>query len=89
MIEDISHSISGGLYGELLENRAFQIVPTGTSSASLNAWSSFGDCSISVVNNSTASSLSSALPNSLAVDISAATGGFGIANSGYGGKFSI
>jgi hypothetical protein len=33
MWEDINHSGDGGLYAELLQNRAFQAVTAGTSAA--------------------------------------------------------
>ncbi|KAJ7686267.1 hypothetical protein B0H17DRAFT_1204328 [Mycena rosella] len=73
MYEDIG-SGDGGLYGELLQNRAFQQVTAGTTAA-LNAWSALGTTShISVVKSSTP--VSTALPNSLSLAI-------GFVNSGY------
>ncbi|KAF5360002.1 hypothetical protein D9758_007637 [Tetrapyrgos nigripes] len=82
MFEDIS-SGDGGLYGELLQNRAFQQVTPGTSAA-LNAWSAVNRASISVVADSTP--LSNALPNALRVQIpSGTTGQSGVANSGFFG----
>ncbi|KAJ7597559.1 glycoside hydrolase family 51 protein [Mycena floridula] len=83
MYEDIS-SGDGGLYAELLQNRAFQQVSPGTSAA-LNAWAALGSTShISVVRSSTP--VSSALPNSLSLAVSAGTtGNVGFSNSGYFG----
>ncbi|TDL19640.1 alfa-L-arabinofuranosidase precursor [Rickenella mellea] len=73
----------GGLYAELLQNRAFQQVTPNTAAA-LNAWSTVNGASIVVVNNT--ASLSSALPNSLKVAIPAtATGPIGVSNSGFFG----
>lgn len=83
MFEDISHSGDGGIYAELLMNRAFQKVVPGTS-ASLAAWSSVGNATITVVNNTDA--VSSALPNSLKVSPGSGKSGLvGAANSGYWG----
>ncbi|KAL5476990.1 hypothetical protein ACEPAI_3176 [Sanghuangporus weigelae] len=73
----------GGLYAELLRNRAFQQVTPGSSS-SLVAWSAVNGAQISVVDST--APLSSALPNSLQVQVSTGTSGpVGVANSGYFG----
>ncbi|KZV75107.1 glycoside hydrolase family 51 protein [Peniophora sp. CONT] len=81
MFEDISHSGDGGLYGELLQNRAFQKVSPGTSAA-LKAWATVGSGSnISVVAASPA--ISSALPNALQVVVSGSNSG--VSNAGYFG----
>ncbi|KAI5118901.1 hypothetical protein M0805_002817 [Coniferiporia weirii] len=73
----------GGLYAELLQNRAFQQVTPGSSGA-LNAWSAVNGAEISVVNST--SPLSSALPNSLQVQVPAnSSGAVGVANAGYFG----
>ncbi|KAJ6461978.1 glycoside hydrolase family 51 protein [Mycena vulgaris] len=93
MYEDISsliqkkilqHSGDGGLYAELLQNRAFQQVTPNTTAA-LNAWHPIGaDASIAVIADS--SPLSSALPNSLVLSIPpSATGDVGFGNEGYWG----
>ncbi|KAF8209467.1 glycoside hydrolase family 51 protein [Mycena galopus ATCC 62051] len=84
MFEDISVSGDGGLYGELLQNRAFQQVTPNTTAA-LSPWIPVGaDASISVIADP--SPLSSALPNSLALSIPAGTTGqLGFANGGYWG----
>ncbi|KAJ7641860.1 glycoside hydrolase family 51 protein [Roridomyces roridus] len=86
MFEDISvsaHSGDGGLYGELLQNRAFQQVTPNTTDA-LSAWTPVGGSSITVIADP--SPLSSALPNSLALTIPANSAGqFGFANEGYWG----
>ncbi|KAJ7098378.1 alfa-L-arabinofuranosidase precursor [Mycena epipterygia] len=83
MFEDISHSGDGGLYAELLQNRAFQQVTPNTSAA-LNAWHSINGAALSVVADSVP--VSSALPNSLQVKIpTGAKGPVGVGNEGYFG----
>ncbi|KAJ7484528.1 glycoside hydrolase family 51 protein [Mycena latifolia] len=83
MYEDIS-SGDGGLYAELLQNRAFQQVTPNTTAA-LAAWHPVGvDASITVIADP--SPLSSALPNSLVLSIPPdATGELGFGNEGYWG----
>ncbi|RDB18692.1 putative alpha-L-arabinofuranosidase A [Hypsizygus marmoreus] len=82
MYEDIS-SGDGGLYAELLQNRAFQQVTPGTT-ASLNAWQAVNGGGISVIRETVP--VSSALPNALHLTIpSGLTGGVGFANTGYFG----
>ncbi|PPR04586.1 hypothetical protein CVT24_012014 [Panaeolus cyanescens] len=82
MFEDIS-SGDGGLYAELLKNRAFQKVTPGTSAA-LSNWAAINGASISVIADTPA--LSSALPNSLSLVIpSGKTGPVGFSNSGFSG----
>ncbi|KAJ7154688.1 glycoside hydrolase family 51 protein [Mycena filopes] len=84
MFEDISQSGDGGLYAELLQNRAFQQVTPNTTAA-LNAWTPIGaNASINVIADP--SPLSSALPNSLVLTIPLNTEGeVGFANGGYWG----
>ncbi|CAE6481323.1 unnamed protein product [Rhizoctonia solani] len=83
MWEDINHSGDGGLYGELLQNRAFQAVTPHTSAA-LTAWSAYQGATIDVTNST--AGVSAALPNSLQVTVPAgATGSVGFQNSGYWG----
>ncbi|KAH7338763.1 glycoside hydrolase [Rhizoctonia solani] len=83
MWEDINHSGDGGLYGELLQNRAFQIVTPHTSQA-LNAWSAYQGTKLDVTNG--VAGVSASLPNSLQVTVPASsTGQVGFANSGYWG----
>ncbi|KAK0211159.1 arabinofuranosidase [Desarmillaria ectypa] len=73
----------GGLYAELLQNRAFQQVTPGTTAA-LNAWQAINGASLSVVADT--QRVSSALPNALHVTIpSGHTGAVGFANTGYFG----
>ncbi|KNZ81402.1 putative alpha-N-arabinofuranosidase A [Termitomyces sp. J132] len=73
----------GGLYAELLQNRAFQQVTPGTSAA-LNAWQAVNGATISVIAESVP--VSSALPNALHVVIpNGRTGPVGFANTGYFG----
>ncbi|KAL9709922.1 hypothetical protein Ac2012v2_006982 [Leucoagaricus gongylophorus] len=83
MFEDISHSGDGGLYGELLQNRAFQLVTPGSGNA-LNSWSAVNGATISVIRESTP--ISTALPNALHVVIpTGRNGGVGFANAGFSG----
>ncbi|KAL8277579.1 hypothetical protein RQP46_010011 [Phenoliferia psychrophenolica] len=82
MYEDISHSGDGGLYAELLQNRAFQQVTPGTTAA-LSAWSSVGKAAIAVVNST--KPVSSALPNCLELTYPRAAKSVGVKNSGYWG----
>ncbi|KAJ2930987.1 hypothetical protein H1R20_g6135, partial [Candolleomyces eurysporus] len=74
----------GGLYGELLKNRALQLVTPGTSTAALTGWQALNGATISVIRESTA--VSTALPNALQVRIpTGRTGTAGFANTGYSG----
>ncbi|CAE6512703.1 unnamed protein product [Rhizoctonia solani] len=83
MWEDINHSGDGGLYGELLQNRAFQIVTPHTTQA-LNAWSAYNGPTLDVTNS--VPGVSSALPNSLKATVpTGSSGQVGFANSGYWG----
>ncbi|KAG9096781.1 hypothetical protein FRC06_008328 [Ceratobasidium sp. 370] len=83
MWEDINHSGEGGLYAELLQNRAFQIVTPHTSSA-LAGWAAYNGATIDVTNSTPG--VSKALPNSLQVTIPAgSTGSVGFQNTGYWG----
>ncbi|THU91952.1 arabinofuranosidase [Dendrothele bispora CBS 962.96] len=83
MYEDISQSGDGGLYAELLQNRAFQQVTPGTTDA-LNAWEAVNGAQIAVVSDP--NPVSNALPNSLQVQIpSGSSGAVGVANTGYFG----
>ncbi|PBK98458.1 arabinofuranosidase [Armillaria gallica] len=77
----------GGLYAELLQNRAFQQVAAGTSAA-LKAWYSVNSALLTVVNET--EPVSSALPNALKVTVASdATGPVGFGNTGYFGmKFT-
>ncbi|KAL0958280.1 hypothetical protein HGRIS_000430 [Hohenbuehelia grisea] len=83
MFEDINHSGDGGLYAELLQNRAFQRVTPNTQAA-LSAWHSINQASIVVIADPVP--VSAALPNSLQLTIPPGTSdkvGFG--NEGYWG----
>ncbi|PBK63683.1 alfa-L-arabinofuranosidase precursor [Armillaria solidipes] len=77
----------GGLYAELLQNRAFQQVTAGTSAA-LKAWYSVNGALLTVVAET--EPVSSALPNALNVTVANdATGPVGFGNTGYFGmKFT-
>ncbi|KDR72485.1 hypothetical protein GALMADRAFT_749117 [Galerina marginata CBS 339.88] len=82
MFEDISHSGDGGLYAELLQNRAFQMVTPGTAAA-LAGWNAIG-ANITVIADR--APVSSALPNSLQLNIPAGNAnGLGFANTGLSG----
>ncbi|KAI0040454.1 glycoside hydrolase family 51 protein [Auriscalpium vulgare] len=79
----VQHSGDGGLYAELLQNRAFQKVTPGTSDALL-AWHPVNGAQIAVVADS--KPLSSALPNALQVNFpTGATGQLGVGNEGFWG----
>lgn len=77
MIEDISNSIDGGLYGQILQNNGFQGDNPG-----LTAWTAIGSSTISQDNSS---ALSDALPSSLLIKSNGTSGTVGASNSGYGG----
>ncbi|KAJ7138491.1 glycoside hydrolase family 51 protein [Mycena crocata] len=84
MFEDIS-SGDGGLYAELLQNRAFQQVTPGTAAA-LNAWHPVNGATLNVIADTFP--VSSALPNSLILSIPPdATDEVGFGNEGYWGMF--
>jgi len=89
MFEDIDHSGDGGLYAEMLQNRAFQGSPINPNDApepyapSTSGWSGIGGATIQL---DRFHPLSAALPNSLAVTIPAnATGTVGVSNWGWWG----
>ncbi|KAL1732386.1 glycoside hydrolase superfamily [Schizophyllum commune] len=78
-----AQSGDGGLYGELLQNRAFQLVQPGSSDA-LQGWNVLGDADLSVIEDD--NPVSSALPNSLKLVISDETANtIGFSNTGYWG----
>ncbi|KAF8899438.1 glycoside hydrolase [Infundibulicybe gibba] len=83
MWEDLNHSGDGGLYAELLQNRAFQGTIPGTQNA-LNAWRPFNGARLSVTAKTPG--VSAALPNSLEVQVpNAVTGPVGFENTGFWG----
>ncbi|KAK0440963.1 uncharacterized protein EV420DRAFT_1128163 [Desarmillaria tabescens] len=78
---NLLQSGDGGLYAELLQNRAFQQVAPGTTDA-LNAWQAINGASLTVVADT--QPVSSALPNALSVVIpDDSTGPVGFGNTGY------
>ncbi|KDR72487.1 hypothetical protein GALMADRAFT_270473 [Galerina marginata CBS 339.88] len=82
MFEDISQSGDGGLYAELLQNRAFQMVTPGTTAA-LAGWTAIKS-TITVIADT--KPVSSALPNALQLTIPTGNAvGLGFANSGNSG----
>ncbi|KAF7302850.1 Glycoside hydrolase family 51 protein [Mycena kentingensis (nom. inval.)] len=83
MWEDINHSGDGGLYAELLQNRAFQAVIPGTQNA-LAGWQPFNGARLSVTAKTPG--VSDALPNSLQVVFpKVVSGPIGFENTGYWG----
>ncbi|KAF9465655.1 alfa-L-arabinofuranosidase precursor [Collybia nuda] len=85
--EDVNHSGDGGLYAELLRNRAFQQVTPNTPEA-LNFWHSINGAELNVIADPVP--VSKALPNSLQVKIP--TGRFGLTgfgNEGYNGGLKV
>jgi alpha-N-arabinofuranosidase len=82
MFEDISHSGDGGLYGELLLNRAFQLVTPGTASALAN-WKAVNSNIVVVAETAP---VSAALPNALQLSVPAGSvSNVGFANTGNSG----
>ncbi|KAK4109194.1 glycoside hydrolase family 51 protein [Canariomyces notabilis] len=79
MHEDINNSGDGGIYAELISNRAFQGSPRFPSN--LDGWSPVGGAQLALKNLS--QPLSAALPTS--VQVSGEKGMIGLANSGYWG----
>lgn len=82
MHEDINNSGDGGIYAELIYNRAFQgsdMFPT-----SLDGWSSVNGAALSIKNSSTP--LSWALPSSMNIAVGSGKGQkIGFRNGGYWG----
>ncbi|KAI0694224.1 glycoside hydrolase family 51 protein [Cytidiella melzeri] len=73
----------GGLYAEMLQNRAFQQVTPNTTDA-LVAWSAVNGAQLTIIADP--KPVSSALPNSLQVKIpTGKTGAVGFSNSGFWG----
>ncbi|PIL37709.1 hypothetical protein GSI_01403 [Ganoderma sinense ZZ0214-1] len=82
MFEDIN-SGDGGLYAELLQNRAFQQVTPNTSNA-LTAWSALNGAHLTVIADPVP--VSKSLPNSLQFSVpSGSSGDVGFTNSGFWG----
>ncbi|KAJ5157872.1 uncharacterized protein N7482_008972 [Penicillium canariense] len=78
MEEEINHCGEGGLYAELIRNRAFQ--GSTTYPSNLDAWSAVGGSALSLQNLS--NPLSSALPTSVRVE---GNGTSGLTNVGFWG----
>ncbi|KAJ4386399.1 hypothetical protein N0V93_009294 [Gnomoniopsis smithogilvyi] len=79
MFEDINHGGDGGIYAELINNRAFQ--GSTTYPSTLDPWTAVGGASLALDNSS---SLSSALPTSVAITATA-DGIVGLKNPGWWG----
>ncbi|MCR5723781.1 MAG: carbohydrate binding domain-containing protein [Treponema sp.] len=82
--EDLNHAADGGLYGELVRNRAFEFCARDNPSyTGLTAWEALhgsGEVALSVV---TGSPVSKKNPHYLALDIIAPGDGTGFQNLGY------
>lgn len=74
--KDINHSGDGGIYAELIQNRAFQ--GNTTMPSNLNAWSSVGGTTLSLKNLTTP--LSVYLPTSMNVATTSHSGKVGVKN---------
>jgi alpha-N-arabinofuranosidase len=81
MFEDISHSGDGGIYAELIQNRAFQGSPEHPSTVS--PWRAIGNATLQLQN--TTVPLSSALPVSVNVASASTNGKIGLLNPGWWG----
>ncbi|ESZ94182.1 glycoside hydrolase family 51 protein [Sclerotinia borealis F-4128] len=87
MFEDINHSGEGGIYAELIQNRAFQ--GNREYASTLTPWKAIGSSVLTLQNTSIP--LSSALPTSVNVRASSngtphdSTGTIGISNPGWWG----
>ncbi|KAE8446472.1 hypothetical protein EG329_011935 [Mollisiaceae sp. DMI_Dod_QoI] len=82
MFEDINHSGDGGIYAELIQNRAFQ--GSTEHPSTLHPWIAAGNATLTLQNTSIA--LSSALPVSVKVAASnKSTGKIGLLNPGWWG----
>ncbi|THY21184.1 putative vacuolar segregation protein [Aureobasidium pullulans] len=82
MFEDINFSGDGGIYAELIRNRAFQ--GNTVHPSTLLGYSAVGDTTLSLKNLS--QPLSSALPTSMNVAVAkASSGDVGFSNTGYWG----
>ncbi|KAF7930604.1 uncharacterized protein EAE98_005004 [Botrytis deweyae] len=90
MFEDINHSGEGGIYAELIQNRAFQ--GNREFASTLEPWTAIGSSVLTLQNTSIP--LSSALPTSVNVRASSngtyanSTGTIGLSNPGWWG-FSV
>lgn len=73
----------GGLYAELLQNRALQIVDVNNQTTALYAWSALNGSTLAAVNETVTAPVSAALPNSFQVDLSGGHASF--ENEGYWG----
>ena len=81
MFEDINHSGDGGIYAELIQNRAFQ----GSTEypSTLTPWEPVGGAVLTLQN--TTVPLSSALPTSINIASSSTNGTIGLLNPGWWG----
>ncbi|CZR63639.1 probable alpha-N-arabinofuranosidase A precursor [Phialocephala subalpina] len=83
MFEDINHSGDGGIYAELIQNRAFQ--GSTEHPSTLEPWAAIGNATLSLQNTSVP--LSSALP--VSINVAAASektkGTIGLSNPGWWG----
>lgn len=78
--QDINHSGDGGIYAELIQNRAFQA--NSSASATTTPWGPIGGASLSISEDNP---LSSALPYSVKVTPGSGSSTAGILNPGWWG----
>ncbi|KAL0941459.1 alpha-L-arabinofuranosidase [Colletotrichum truncatum] len=90
MFEEINHSADGGIYAELIQNRAFQ--GSDSAPASLASYSAINGAILSLQNSSNGEPLSDALPNYMRISASLGNGSdtttaaqIGFSNSGWWG----
>ncbi|TVY25586.1 Alpha-L-arabinofuranosidase A [Lachnellula hyalina] len=81
MFEDINHSGDGGIYAELIQNRAFQ--GSLEYPSTLTPWVSIGDAILTLQNTSVP--LSKSLPTSINVASNSTNGTIGLLNPGWWG----
>ena len=81
MFEDINHSGDGGIYAELIQNRAFQ--GSLEYPSTLTPWVSIGDAVLTLQNTSVP--LSKSLPTSINVASNSTNGTIGLLNPGWWG----
>lgn len=89
--EDINHAADGGLYGEMVRNRAFEFSPVDNSSyQALSAWKKIekGDASVSACVSNKAP-FSEKNPNYLILEITNAGERAGIKNFGYNSGIAV
>lgn len=89
--EDINHAADGGLYGEMIRNRAFEFAPIDNPSyQALTAWKKIEEDGASVsASVSNKNPLSQKNPNYLVLEVTEAGGRAGIKNLGYNSGIAV